>query len=647
MEMEKKKLKREWVKTAAIIFLSVLLVLTFFSNTIMNHSLPEVAAENVGSGTIQAKIRGSGTVIANEAYEVTLKQSREVESVRVRVGDQVMPGDVLFVLGSMDSEELRQARQTLKDLEVAYQQRLLAQGNADSTEQRQIRELRQAYDDALAVYHLYSTKDPASIEMTIRDSEKNLREKEQRAARLEAEVSGKESQLQELRAEEEIRLAKLKALETEIENGELRIESLQATMTVLNRDREQYLETMLQMETAAAANRGEQTLQEKMDAYVHRPELLQQEGSLSAEEASACIRAYNILTADLEAVMNYLDSKSDAEAPAALDFDGNETFEEKYAAVSAAQAAQINTTEQNVALARQEHEEISKKSADLSAKEQELEQLRLESREAAQAVADQREVVASNQAAREAAQAVTAAKAALDDKLFEASLEDPESLTLAADRAKIQEQQALVTKLSEDADGAEVVAKVAGTVSEIQASAGAMAQADSPIAVITVADRGYLVKIPVTNEQARKVHVGDPAEVANFYWGNITATLENITPDPATQGKGKLLLFRVSGDGVESGTNLTLSIGQKSATYDCLIPNSAVRTDSNGTFVLVVEAKSSPLGNRYIATRAEVKVLAADDTQSAVSGLAYGDFVITTSTKPLEAGDQIRLVDQS
>ena len=36
---------REWVKNAAIVFLAVLLVLTFFSNTIMNRSLPEVATQ--------------------------------------------------------------------------------------------------------------------------------------------------------------------------------------------------------------------------------------------------------------------------------------------------------------------------------------------------------------------------------------------------------------------------------------------------------------------------------------------------------------------------------------------------------------------------------------------------------------------------
>ena len=75
---EQKVKKRGWVKNAAIIFLAAMLVLTFFSNTIMNHSLPEVAAQYVQSGTINAKIRGTGTVAANESYEVQSEQAREV-----------------------------------------------------------------------------------------------------------------------------------------------------------------------------------------------------------------------------------------------------------------------------------------------------------------------------------------------------------------------------------------------------------------------------------------------------------------------------------------------------------------------------------------------------------------------------------------
>ena len=105
--METKVKRREWVKTAAIIFLAVLLVLTFFSNTIMNRSLPEVAAQYVESGSINARIRGSGTISANEVYEVSLSQTRKIRSVLVKVGQQVNAGDTLFELEAMESEELK------------------------------------------------------------------------------------------------------------------------------------------------------------------------------------------------------------------------------------------------------------------------------------------------------------------------------------------------------------------------------------------------------------------------------------------------------------------------------------------------------------------------------------------------------------
>ena len=67
--MEFKTANREWVKNAAIIFLAVLLVLTFFSNTIMNRSLVEVATARVTDGNIVAKVRGTGTVTASGKHQ--------------------------------------------------------------------------------------------------------------------------------------------------------------------------------------------------------------------------------------------------------------------------------------------------------------------------------------------------------------------------------------------------------------------------------------------------------------------------------------------------------------------------------------------------------------------------------------------------
>ena len=204
-------------------------------------------------------------------------------------------------------------------------------------------------------------------------------------------------------------------------------------------------------------------------------------------------------------------------------------------------------------------------------------------------------------------------------------------------------------KLAELSGGEEnqILAKVSGTVQSVECTAGETKAKGDALATIEVPDMGYTLSFTVTNDQARRLKVGDTATVSNYYWGKqITATLESIRVDPKNPQTNKLLTFNVDGD-VNVGAELTISVGQKSANYDLIVPNSAVRSDANGSFVLKIEAKSSPLGNRYIARRVNVEVLAEDDMNSAVTGdlSNWGDFVITTSNAPVKSGDMVRLAD--
>ena len=148
--METTVKKREWVKDAAIIFLAVLLVLTFFSNTIMNRSLPEVATAPVTNGNIVAKVRGSGTVAANGKHQVKAKETRTIRSVMVKAGQEVNAGDVLFVLGEGDETELEQAKEKLRSLQTSYQRTALSTPVADySSYYRAIQNAEIAYERAL------------------------------------------------------------------------------------------------------------------------------------------------------------------------------------------------------------------------------------------------------------------------------------------------------------------------------------------------------------------------------------------------------------------------------------------------------------------------------------------------------------------
>ena len=150
MEVKEKSKKRELIKTIAIVFLTVLLLLTFFSQTIMNASLPEVATQAVAGGTINAKIRGTGTASANESYEVILDQTREIRSVCVKVGDTVQQGDLLFVLGDVESQELKEAQEALANLNIEYQKKILNFSKEYATEDRDVAKLQEDLEKAIA-----------------------------------------------------------------------------------------------------------------------------------------------------------------------------------------------------------------------------------------------------------------------------------------------------------------------------------------------------------------------------------------------------------------------------------------------------------------------------------------------------------------
>ena len=81
--------KKDRIKNIAIVFLVIMLLLTFFSNTIMNYSLPEVSATYAQNGSVTAKVRGTGTVETAEDYDVKVTENHVVGSVKIKVGDEV------------------------------------------------------------------------------------------------------------------------------------------------------------------------------------------------------------------------------------------------------------------------------------------------------------------------------------------------------------------------------------------------------------------------------------------------------------------------------------------------------------------------------------------------------------------------------
>ena len=125
MEEKQHIARKKWVKRFAIVFFVILLLLTFFSNTIMNHSLPQVATQTIESDSVSSKIRGTGTIESGEAKEVAISESREVEEVLVKAGDTVKKDDVIVKLKGGDSSEITTAQTELDNLKTAYRNSIL------------------------------------------------------------------------------------------------------------------------------------------------------------------------------------------------------------------------------------------------------------------------------------------------------------------------------------------------------------------------------------------------------------------------------------------------------------------------------------------------------------------------------------------
>ena len=444
--------RKDWIKNLAILFLSIMLVLTFFSNTIMNYSLPQVATQYVQQGDISPKVRGSGVAEVEDPYSVKVPNARVIKNVNVMVGDTVKKDDVLFELEDQESEELKQARQDYEDAKSNFQK---------------------------ALY---------SGELTNEAVER-------------------------------------------IRNGELLTED---------------------------------EMQERLDAANSN---------------------YNSAVAeDMEAGLEVerLGGGSDTSGMGSTQ--------------AAAVAAQ-------------------------------------DARKLAQAQAYKAETEAK----------LTKATNSRDTTIKSIQAE----LELKSIKKTMDEAQAKIEKLEKQEKGATVKTPVSGTVTSVTYSIGDTTSGDTAGAVIQQEGKGMTVSFTCTKEQAQTLKVGEEAKPQNEWaYSEFSAKLLSITADPSDSSGSKILKFEIQSPDVEPGDNVQLSVGANSKSYDLTVPNSAVREDNNGKFILIVSSRESPLGNRYIATRVDVQVLDSDELLTAISGALSGyEYVITTATKPVSAGMQVRLAE--
>lgn len=620
---EQRVKNRGWVKNVAIIFLAVMLVLTFFSNTIMNASLPEAAVQYVQSGSITTQIRGTGTITAKEVYEVKTTTSRKVQSVLVTKDQEVKVGDVLLILAAGEGTETDELKTQLETAKYSYQQKLINMSGGGSEVTRAQEKLQEAIAarDAIAVNITAEDIELAKVRYeTAKEYYQQLTyELEDAGGYVEG---GKGDTLKELSDA-------VNAAQLEYDSNCIRyakeyafVNQLAADASVFGThgsDRDAYAEAI----TGAFAAAGEDTTVHNY--FVDLASVTQAEReNLGIDRVVITKYPYSDLVSALPSQNITAVAKGYGEILTAKD------------ALTKAQDAYNKAVEsmqpQNEALNKQ----VTEAKREMDALE-----------------AEYKELSDKKTAYDTAKDNVISCENALQTLLKTSKLDNLELSKMANEIAKLEAKLEELSGGEKDAEGnvtgGQIVSEVNGVVKEINVTAGNNTDPATAVMTIEVPDRGYTVSMNVTNEQAQKVTIGDTAEISTGYWGSsgLSGKLVGIRNNTsAGQSGGKQLVFDVTGSDITSGTQVSVSIGQRSQNYDTIVPNSALRSDSNGSFVLVIVAKSSPLGNRFVATRVDVTELAKDDVNTAVSGgLSAYDMVLTTATKPVEDGMLVRLPD--
>ncbi len=614
--------RKDAIKNFAIVFLVIMLVLTFFSNTIMNYSLPQVAVQYMEQGSITTTIRGTGTVESGDPYNVMVSETRTVSSITCRVGQDVRQGDILFSLNGEDSAELEEAKAALEAAQKAYDDSLLS--------------------DSVTAAIIDSSKNNTSVEQY--RNQITAAQNEQTQAQ--ADVDEQKKKLEDLQAQLAV------------------LQNAYTPSTEYNKAKDDYDKALAACDAALTAYTNASSDKAKIDeidsAYSEWDLARQEYNSKTSEVAEAgeeltkASAVYESLAEDhpqkdyaygqvYSASVNYNElTKQQYQAEVKM----NEA-EEYYYLVASNNASYLDR--KSAILDTYNSAQTAYEQAKLACEQAENAYNQAQANLDAGGVSNTDSINSINSQIAAAQNELNRLNGILEEKTKAVNelVSDIDLIrSLNELYSAIDDAQKKVDKITAETAAKDITAPISGTILSVYVVSGRKTDPSTAAVVIQPEGQSYTMSFSVTNDEAKTISVGAAASVANSWWySDVTGYVESIRPDTSSPNTNKLVTLNLSGS-LTSGQSLTMSIDSRTSNYDCIVPNSAIHEDNNGKFILIVESKSSPLGNRYFAVRYDIQVLASDDTKSAIrAGLEGYEYVITTSSKPISAGDQVRLTE--
>lgn len=319
-----------------------------------------------------------------------------------------------------------------------------------------------------------------------------------------------------------------------------------------------------------------------------------------------------------------------------------------------------DTVSKGQVLAEFDVEELSKA---LSQKASELESKKVEANLAAST---------SSLAIKNAVENIAAAQKGLDDavELYNAGAETAvniEKLKTALENAKsehaklLAEREAAEAKarieleqleesihsLQTDIDRFKALCSpVDGYIWEIGANMGAAVDTTKPVFMIADNSGGFHAEFTVNAQEGKYLSAGDSVTVRIPSLENMKIDAEISSINLVRTDTDTVLKINVTFDGpdLKGGELAVISIKKESGIYDTIVPNEAIRSDTNGRkYVYVIKERKSSIGREFYLQKAYIYIRASDKVNAAVSeGLRSFEKVVAESSRTVMAGDRVK-----
>lgn len=157
--------------------------------------------------------------------------------------------------------------------------------------------------------------------------------------------------------------------------------------------------------------------------------------------------------------------------------------------------------------------------------------------------------------------------------------------------------------------------------------------------------KDYQLKIKTSNKN-NWITTYTPAKI------NINSTKETNLSGAIKSIKyveGELeILIEFSSNRALGGELANVSLQEISQLQACVIPNSALRNDSRGDYILTVSKKNGIIGDEYYAKRVNVTVISYDSQNTSIENLVdTSEAIIINSDKTISEGERIKLSNGS